>query len=134
MKIFVFLALFVLAAVALFIGLHFYLGRSNIVSPTISQEPVTQEPVSLTLNLSSPNNNQLVFDPNLLVQGQTESGTVAILSSENTDLVLDINDQGNFSTTTKLLPGLNQLTLTVFDNQGNSKSEARTIYYSTEKI
>lgn len=117
-----------------FVGLHFYLQKSGAITPAILQGPVTDKPVSLTLNLSDPDDNKLVFNSELLIQGQTASGATVILSSEAQDMILEPNNKGSFSATTKLQPGLNLLTVTVFDSSGNSKSENRTVYYSQEKI
>lgn len=128
------MVLLLVLGIVFFIGLHFYLNQSGVIPSGALLGPVTQEPVSLILNLSSPNDNQLVFDPNLLIQGQTSSGTVIILSDDEKDSVLVVDNKGNFSTTLKLRQGLNQLTVTMFDNSGSSKSESRTVYYSADKI
>jgi len=99
-----------------------------------SMTPVTTEPVSLTLNLSNPENNSMVFSEDLLIQGKTNPKSVVILSTNTEDLLLEPNQQGDFSLTVKLQKGLNLLSVNVFDNLGTSKVENRTIYYSEEKI
>lgn len=96
--------------------------------------PVTSAPVSLTLNLSNPDNDLLVFDSDLLIQGKTSPGATVIISSNEDDQVLEVNNQGEFSTTLILESGVNKLTVSSFDNSGSNKSEDRTIYYSKEKI
>lgn len=101
----------------------------------INSYPVTSEPVSLTLSLSSPDNNQLVFDPNLLIQGNTTPpGSTVILSLNDDNQAIETNSRGNFSATVKLQEGINTLSVAVFDNSGNNKREERVVYYSTEKI
>lgn len=121
----------VLAGILIF----YYFTSDNLVAPdSVSITPVTKEPVSLTLSLSSPDDNFLTFDQDLLIQGKTSSSAVIILSSNNKDYVLEPSSKGNFSLTLKLENGVNQLLVKVFDNQGNSKSEERTVYYSSEKI
>jgi hypothetical protein len=127
-------AFLVLAVVGVLI---FYLQKSPEMrssNSTVSSSPVTSEPVSLTLNLSSPDDNLLVFDDNLLIQGKTSSKASVILSMDEEDSVTEPSPSGDFSATIKLRPGVNLLTVAVFDNNGASKSEERTVYYSEEKI
>jgi hypothetical protein len=96
--------------------------------------PVTSEPVSFSLNLSSPDDNLLVFSSDLLISGQAAPGAAVIISFEGEDLVVEPSKTGEFSLTAKLDEGINQFTVSAFDNNGNSKSENRTVYYSKEKI
>lgn len=120
-------------------GLGYLLGIYLIVNQPVRHAPqqmgpVTTKPVSLTLNLSNPDDNLLVFIPDLLVSGKTAPQAVVIISLETVDLALEASSKGDFSTTLKLQDGVNNLTVSVFDNQGNSKTESKLIYYSGEKI
>lgn len=96
--------------------------------------PVTKERVSLVLSLSSPDDNLLVFEPDLLIQGKTTPQAVVLLSSQNQDLLLNLTTNGDFSQTLKLQEGVNRLIVASVDKLGNNKKEVRTIYYSKEKI
>lgn len=115
-------------------GLYLFLNQGTLKKQEVGISPVTSEPVSLTLNLSSPNDNQLIFEPDILIQGNTTPNSTVILTTLDKDITVDTTPDGNFSLTLKLALGLNGLTVTVFDPQGNSKSENRTVYYSQEKI
>ncbi|KKS64487.1 hypothetical protein A3A14_03890 [Candidatus Daviesbacteria bacterium RIFCSPLOWO2_01_FULL_43_38] len=115
-------------------GLYLFLNQETLKKQEVGISPVTSEPVSLTLNLSSPDENLLVFEPDILIQGKTTPNSIVLLSATDKDIAVDTTPDGNFSLTLKLKQGLNNLNLTVFDPQGNSKSENRTVYYSTEKI
>lgn len=97
-------------------------------------QPVTREPISLTLNLNNPDDNLLVNSPNLLIQGKTLPNVVVILTQNKDDLVLQSSLAGDFSTTITLAEGVNQFNVAVFDDKGNSKIEDRTVFYSKEKI
>lgn len=96
--------------------------------------PVTQEHTTVTLNLSSPDNDKLVYDNNLLIEGQATPNAVVILSTNNNDQVLNVTNKGDFSVTLKLKNGLNQFTVAAFDKLGNTESESRTVYYSSETL
>lgn len=109
--------------------LSFQIFPQKEQSSLISSAPVTSEPISLSLNLSSPDNNLLVFDSDILVSGKTSSQATLILSLDEDDFAMEVDTSGNFSSTLKLKNGVNHLIVTVFDHQGNSKSESRTIYF-----
>lgn len=135
MKIIIYLltAVFI-ASLGLFLVFYFTSNSKINTKQLINSWPVTSEPVSLTLNLSSPEDNLLTFDTDLLIQGKTAPEVKVIISSEEEDEVLESSSKGDFSTTIKLSEGLNNLLVTTFDASGNSKSEERTIFYSKEKL
>lgn len=129
------MVIILLAGLAGAFGLNFLVNPQTAAQKlNILNQPVTSKPVSLTLNISSPDDNLLVFDSDLLIQGTTMPNNIVILSLTDSDLNLQADKDGNFSTTLKLKSGVNQITVTTFDDQGNSKSDSRTVYYSTEKI
>lgn len=123
----------------LFTGSAIIIWMHNILyaefdKPQITSKPVTKEPVSLSLNLSSPEPNKLVFDEDLLLAGNTTANSYLMLSNNQEIQTIQVNTDGSFSKLLKLEPGLNLITLASFDKQGNTKLESRTVYYSTEKI
>lgn len=119
-----------------FLGTFYYFTYYPIAQKDteVTRLPVTSQPVSLTLYLSSPDYDQLVFNPNLLVEGKTSPEAVAIVNLNDDDQMIKASGQGDFSATLILQEGINQLSVTAFDNQGNRKTEDRTVYYSTEKL
>lgn len=123
-----------LAGLGFFMYLNFFVNPATSPLTTATYTPVTTNPVSLTLNLSSPDDNLLIFDPNLLVSGQTTANVLVLITVNSDNQILNASKQGDFSQTVKLIPGVNQVIVSVFDNQGNYKSEARSIYYSGEKL
>jgi hypothetical protein len=126
--------LILLVALGFFMYLHFFVNPKEEPSTILNYQPVTTNPLSLTLNLSSPDDNLLVYDTNLLVSGQTTSGTLVLITINENNQTLNASKQGDFSQTVKLQSGINQVIVSVFDNQGNYKSEERSIYYSEEKL
>lgn len=123
-----------LAGLGFFMYLNFFVNPTTSPLTTTTYTPVTTNPVSLTLNLSSPDDNLLTFDPNLLVSGQTSANVLVLITINENNQILNASKQGDFSQTVKLTLGVNQVIVSVFDNQGNYKSEARSIYYSEEKL
>lgn len=96
--------------------------------------PLTTTPSSISLNLSSPSNNSLVFEADLLIDGQTSPNATVLITTEDSDKIIEANNKGYFSFTAKLSDGINQFQIIAFDNYGNTKQEARSVYYSKEKI
>lgn len=119
---------------AFFIGLHYFMNPQQSPLAISSYQPVTSNPVSLTLNLSSPDDNLLIYDPNLLISGQTSSGITVLITVNDTNQIISASTSGDFSLTVKLQTGTNQVIVSAFDNQGNYKIEERSIYYSEEKL
>lgn len=118
-----------------YLGFIYYLAHYKAENKiVVNPLPQTKNPVSLTLILSNPDDNSLTFTPDLLLSGKTSPQAVIILSSNDEDQVLEPSQGGDFSATLKLESGINQVLVKVFDSQGNSKTEERTVYYSTEKI
>ncbi len=117
------------------VGAGGYFGYTYLQpsSPPSYGAPVSTTPVSFTLSVTSPENNALVFDPTILVQGKTSPNSTVIISNQN-DLPLTANQNGDFSTTIKLQAGINQLTIGAVDEMGNTKSETRTVYYTKTKL
>lgn len=105
-----------------------------LTSLSLPIKPVTSLPTGLTLNLSSPDENQLVFDNNVLLQGKTNPGSRILVSFESSDLALEPSPSGEFSTTIFMDEGLNQFTVTAINDEGELKQEERTVYFSKERI
>lgn len=108
------------------------IGLNTIL--TNSYQPVTNKPISLTLNLSSPDDNKLVFKSVALVEGTATPNSLVVLSTNSDDQILKVSPTGSFSQTINLDEGVNQIMVSAFDNTGNSKQETRMVYYSKEEI
>lgn len=100
----------------------------------LSSGPVTSAPTAVNLNLSSPDDNTLVYEANILVQGKASPHSTIIISTNKDNQVSETGSKGDFSSTVKLESGLNRLSIAAFDTQGNIKRENRAVYYSTEKL
>lgn len=121
--------------IASIVFLYFLLNpRQNPVAFLDNYQPVTSLPVSLNLDISSPDDNLLLFDGDLLISGKTVPGALVLITTNDQNLLFNAASDGYFSKTIKLQSGVNQFTISSFDNLGNYKTEFRTIYYSEEKL
>lgn len=114
-------------------GLDVINHPSNALTLEQHSKPVTTQPASIALDLSSPDDNLLVSSPNLLIQGSTSPNAIVILSLDTGDQVLPVSSSGDFSTTIKLDKGLNQFIIAASDYSANLKSVTRTVYYTTSQ-
>lgn len=131
--VFVMISILMLGCI-LIAALYFFLNPKQNPIALSDYRPATTLPVSLTLDISSPDDNLLVFDNNLLVSGKTAAGVLILITSNGQNFLLNASSDGYFSQTVKLDPQVNQLSISSFDNSGNYKSEQRTIYFSEEKL
>lgn len=99
-----------------------------------SQGPLTSLPKSFTLTLDQPFDNSLVFEDNLLISGKSNPNMKVLIYSDTLDLVVKTKSDGKFSQSLDLEEGVNNIKVVVFDEEGDSREESRTVYYSKEKI
>lgn len=98
------------------------------------QGPVTTKPASLTLEVGSPEDNLLTFGSSLLISGNTSESSNILISSDAEDLVVKSKSDGSFSTVIELTEGVNNISITVFDENGDQKQVEKVVYYSKEKL
>lgn len=96
--------------------------------------PVTTAPILLTLEVTTPDDNLLVFDSSYLITGKTSPRTMVLISSETEDKVVSAKTDGAFSINFPLVEGPNKITITAFDQKGEERSLERLVYFSKEKI
>ncbi len=120
------------------IGILYYILNPTTFKPvkpySISSNTVTSVPASLTLDINSPDDNSISFDPIILITGKTGPGLDVLISSELNDLVIASKTDGTFSTNFNLQLGVNNIQMEAFDKSGDSRSASRTVYYSKEKL
>lgn len=125
-----------IALVGFAIYLVFYNFNIPAIKPTPSpvSGPVTNEPASLGLELVSPDDNSLVFQPDIIVSGKVSTQSAILVSSEDSDVVIQSQEDGSFSTVFTLSSGINNIQVAVFDKNGEQRMINKTVYYSKEKI
>lgn len=135
-KTFYFSQIFILIIALVFLGaLHYVVNIQYIKSNKYSlRGPVTTAPILLTLEVTTPDDNLLVFDSPYLITGKTIPKALVLISSETEDEVVPANKDGAFSINFPLVEGPNKITITAFDQKGEERSTERMVYFSKEKI
>lgn len=96
--------------------------------------PVTSAPKTLRLDLAQPNEDILTFESSVIVSGTTSPQKDVLIFSDSKNLVIKSKNDGSFSTVLDLDEGVNKITVTVYDSNGDTRLVQRTIFYSKEKI
>ncbi len=128
-------ALILTISLAFLAGLYYILNiQYQKPQGMFANGPVTTPPKTLRLDLDQPDDDSLTLTPSIVVSGQTAPAINVLISTNTNDLVIKSKTDGSFSTVLNLDEGVNRITAVIFDLTGDSKSTARTVYYSKEKI
>ncbi len=101
---------------------------------SLGNGPVTTAPATLTLEVSSPDDNSLTFQSAVLVSGSTSPNLPILISAQSQNVVVQSKFDGSFSTVINLEEGVNQIKIVSFSPTGDQRSVDKTIYYSKEKL
>jgi len=134
-KVFVISNLLILIIGLIFIyGLYYFVNLDTLKNASNEYNPVTQEPISFNLTVSTPEDNTLSFDKNIVVSGKTSPDTTVIISVNDSISGFGTGIKEDFSKIINLTAGKNIINITAFDPQGNTKTEIRSVFYSEEKL
>lgn len=128
--------LILLIGLAFLGGIYYILNvqyQTKLADP-FANGPVTTLPKTLVLTLDQPDDDNLSFDSSVVVSGQTAPNKDVLIYTDTQNLVISSKSDGSFSTVLNLDLGVNNITVVVFDNNGQSKTISRTVYYSKEQI
>lgn len=135
-KVFMVSSFLILLISLIFLSCVYYVLNKDQLTASVFQNyrPVTTKPVSFSLDITSPDDETLVFDKSIVISGKTSPKSTVIISSDDINLGLQVGSNGEFSQVLELSKGLNNFDIAAFDDKGNSKQISRTIYYSEEKL
>jgi hypothetical protein len=138
----------ILSFVAVFVGLiaagvAFYLYQSTKIIPDQSKPSATKVAVVQAtptpsggdiFTLDSPQDEQ-VFDKKLItIKGTTIKGATVIVSTDDSDQVVQPADNGNFSLTQTIPDGTSVVEISVIYPDGTQKKIDRTVTFSTQNF
>lgn len=127
--------LILIFGIAFISGLYYLLNIQYQANPQpFLAGPITNSPKSLSLEVTDPNDDNLVFKSNLLLSGKTLPSLKILISSNQKDQVTTSSSDGSFSSSLILNEGPNKISVTVFSATGEEKTVVKNIYYSTEQI
>lgn len=119
-------------SLAFFGGLYYILYQDKFQASITQYLPITKEPVSLFLEITSPEDDIFVTDGNLVISGKSSPDVAIIISNQTTDATLQSGKDGQFSKVFPLTPGANVIEITAFDPEGNTKTATKSVFYREE--
>lgn len=136
-KAFIISQLIILLLGVIFLVAVYYIlniQHQSTAGSTLSQGPVTTRPSLLFLDITSPEDNLLTFQPQVLISGKTAPNLTVLINLTDKNQVIESTSDGTFSTLSNLNEGPNKISILVFSQSGEEKKATRTIFYSREKI
>jgi hypothetical protein len=121
-------------------GLAFYFYQSTKTVPTSNQitlnapTPTPASKPTVYISLSNPNDETIVANKILVINGKTNPDATIIIYTDNGQQVIQPSTQGDFSTTLTLDDGENLLKITSILPSGETTLVQRTVTYSTENF
>ena len=113
----------------------------NIVVPSPAPESkntskLSPTPVLSTTNLeiSSPQNNDIVSTSKITIKGITTPNSFIVITTPTKNYQTEASSQGDFSQSIDLEPGLNSINLTALDKNDLESHNEILITYSTTKL
>lgn len=99
-----------------------------ISSPTVTPTP------SPTLKIISPKNHQVIFENTVILTGKTEPLAYVSLIWEEDEIIIQADDQGNFSQEIDLIGGDNQINISAANDQDYQEEIIFRLVYTTATI
>jgi len=108
--------------------------EENTQNVALNQEksPTTEEKMSL--KILSPENNALVSDTKVKITGKTLPNINVVILGEESENVLQTDEQGQFTQEITLVGGTNEIKISAFDNDGAEASVNLNLVYSKSEI
>jgi len=86
----------------------------------------------LGLTIAKPSQDDVVTESPITISGITMPNSWVVLSTEDEDYIIQSDNTGLFQSEVDLVGGINQITTTVFDENGNSINKTLRVIYSSE--
>lgn len=124
-------------------GVAFYLYQmTKTLPPSKSQNITVQTQITPSptpnvqnfLAVENPKDESVTSTKTITISGKTEPDATIIISTENTDQVVNAAANGEFTLTTNVGSGTNVIQITAIFANGEEKKVTRTVTYSTESF
>ena len=125
----------------LFLGLVFTIGiytANQAVKDKKTEQTIETTQTSpssspaIGFQLTEPENNIVVSQPNIKISGQSSSEAVIAAYSEAKEKFLQADEDGDFSFGFPLSAGSNKITITSIDKEENQQTAHITVVYTTK--
>jgi hypothetical protein len=100
----------------------------NKTEATPSPTPST----AFGVTVAKPNDFTVFRDSQVTIEGATRNDSWIVVSGENSDNIEKAGEKGDFQIQANLTPGLNQVMVEVFDQNGESSQKSLSLIYSSQ--
>jgi hypothetical protein len=107
--------------------------KNEPTAPVVPTPTGSLKKEEFQISLSSPEDDITVNVKEITVSGNAWPNTTIITSLENNDIITSSNPDGSFSMKATLVTGPNTITVTAFDQEGNSSQVTRTIIFQEKQ-
>lgn len=115
-------------------GIYYFVNQDFLFKGPKYKDPVTTAPISLYLEVGAPETDSLSQANTVIVSGKTIPDAVVAIISPSENIIFSANGLGEFSKIFPLTAGLNPISIYVYDNKGNSKTENISVYYTSDPV
>ena len=98
--------------------------------------PVSISATALSLDITEPEDNSVILTDKTTIKGkiQPESAKLIIVDTNNESVTISTNDIGEFSEEVSLDEGINPISVSAYDDNGNRETKTVTLFYTAEKL
>lgn len=105
-----------------------------LASPPATSPTLASPPPVPTLVIDSPENESLVDEEEIIINGRTSPEAIIAIFTESNEHLLTASREGTFSASIRLIKGVNNIKVTAVDKMSQKVEKNLTIVYSTAKI
>lgn len=109
-------------------------ANEESVIPTKSETTAANKVVPFSLTVVKPEDESLVSTDKITVSGTTEPGAQVVVIGEKSEVIIETDENGVFSTEINLTSGTNEITVTAYSNNGDEATKSILVVYSTSEI
>jgi len=130
---------------ALGLLITFGIWTANKALKTQSETPVeetkteavvepTPTPAGFSLNILSPEDDALIDTNKAEIKGSSVAQAIIVIVAEKEEKIIEADENGSFATEVTLVRGINEITVTAFNQEGEKTSQSLSVVYSTAEI
>jgi hypothetical protein len=94
----------------------------------------TPTPTGFTLTILSPEDDALIDTSKTELKGSSVAQAVIVIVAEKEEKIIEADENGSFATEVSLIRGINEITITAFNQEGEKTSQTLNVVYSTAEI
>ncbi len=103
--------------------------KQNVTSENSeNKERTPEKEVTSKITILKPEENELLTEESVIIEGISEPNTKLVISAENDDYLLITDQDGGFKQEVRLVGGLNEILITAFTQKGESSILLPLVY------